>query len=156
MNASAPGLIPERASALVEEFALFDDWMDRYAHLVELGRALPPLDDAFKTDAYRVRGCQSQVWLRSFREAAPEGERIRFEADSDALITKGLIALLVRVLDGQPPAAVAAADLSFLDAIGLREHLSPSRANGLAAMVARMRAAAQGEASAEVPFESTP
>ncbi|MFN3596730.1 MAG: SufE family protein [Rubricoccaceae bacterium] len=146
MSAPDHDPIAERAAALVEEFALFDDWMDRYAHLVEMGRALPPLDDAYKTDAYRVRGCQSQVWLRSFREATPEGARLRFEADSDALVTKGLAAVLVRVLDRQPPAAVAAADLSFLDAIGLREHLSPSRANGLAAMAARMRAAAQSEA----------
>jgi len=133
------GTIDERAREVVEEFAFFDDWTDRYAHLIEQARALPPLDDAYRTDAHRVRGCQSQVWLH----AAPEGDgRVRFDADSDALITKGLIALLVRVLGGQPAAEVARADLAFLDEIGLKEHLSPNRANGLAAMVARMKAEA--------------
>lgn len=135
---SAP-TIDERAREVVEEFSFFDDWTDRYAHLIEQARALPPLDDRYRTDEHRVRGCQSQVWLH----AAPEEDgRVHFEADSDALITKGLIALLVRVLGGQPAAEVARADLAFLDEIGLKEHLSPNRANGLAAMVARMKAEA--------------
>lgn len=133
-----------RAAALVDEFALFDDWMDRYAHLIDLGRALPPLDEAYKTEDHRVRGCQSQVWLHARREA---GDLIHFDADSDALITKGLIALLVRVFSGLPPEEVAHADVGFIEAIGLREHLSPSRANGLAAMVARMQAYAEGTES---------
>ena len=140
----APDTIAEREREVVEEFALFDDWMGRYGHLIEQARALAPLDDAYHTDAYRVRGCQSQVWLR----AVPEGARLRLEADADALITKGLVALLVRVLDGQPAAAVARAELGFVEAIGLREHLSPTRANGLNAMIAQIRAAAARVADA--------
>ena len=130
--------IAEREREVVEEFAFLDDWTDRYAHLIEQARALAPYPDALRDDAHRVRGCQSQVWLH----ATPEDGRLRFAADSDALITKGMIALLVRVLDGQPPAAIARADLGFLDEIGLKDHLSPNRANGLAAMAARMKAEA--------------
>ena len=130
--------IAEREREVVEEFAFFDDWTDRYAHLIEQARALAPYPDALRDDAHRVRGCQSQVWLH----ATPEGGAIRFAADSDALLTKGMIALLVRVLDGQPPEAVAQADFGFLDEIGLNDHLSPNRANGLAAMAARMKAEA--------------
>jgi cysteine desulfuration protein SufE len=134
--------IAEREREVVEEFAFFDDWADRYAHLIEQAKLLPLIEDAYKTDAYRVRGCQSQVWLRAVPAPAPAeagGERLHFRADSDAIITKGLIALLLRVLDGQPAAAIARADLGFLEAIGLREHLSPGRANGLAAMVRLIR-----------------
>lgn len=130
--------IAERGRAVADEFALLDDWMDRYAHLIEQGRALPPMEEALKTDAARVRGCQAQVWLHATRA----GDRVHYQADSDALLTRGLVALLVRVLDGQPSTAVARADLAFLQEIGLAEHLSPTRANGLAAMVARMKAAA--------------
>ena len=117
---------------------MLDDWTDRYGHLIEQARALPLIDDQFKTDEYKVRGCQSQVWLR----ATHDDDRLVLRADSDAIITKGLVALLLRVLDGQPAAAVQEADLAFLDEIGLREHLSPGRANGLSAMVARIRACA--------------
>jgi cysteine desulfuration protein SufE len=127
--------IQQRADEVVEEFALFDDWMDRYEHLIEQGKALPPLEAAEQTEDNRIRGCQANVWLVAEGEAA----RVRYRADSDALITKGLIALLVRVLDGQPPAAVATADLGFLDRIGMREHLSPTRKNGLASMVRQMQ-----------------
>jgi cysteine desulfuration protein SufE len=130
--------IAERGREVAAEFAFLDDWTDRYALLIEQARALAPYPDEHRDDAHRVRGCQSQVWLHT----TAGGGRVRFAADSDALITKGLIALLVRVLDGQPAAAVARADLGFLDDIGLKEHLSPTRANGLAAMVARMRAEA--------------
>ena len=128
--------IEERAAQIVEEFAFFDDWLGRYEYLIELGKELPLIDDAYKTDAFRIRGCQSQVWLR------PELEdgRLHFKADSDALITKGLIALLVRVLDGESPENVADADLAFLEQIGMNEHLSPTRKNGLNAMVERIRA----------------
>ena len=127
--------ITAREAEIAEEFAFFDDWMDRYEYLIELGRALPLIEEEFKTDAFRVQGCQAQVWLR----AAMEDGRVVYRADSDALITKGLIALLVRVLSGQPPDAIARARLGFLDRIGLREHLSPTRKNGLAAMVKLMK-----------------
>ena len=130
--------IAEREADVIDEFALFDDWMDKYAHLIEQARSLAPMDGALKTEANEVRGCQSKVWLHAERQ----GNAVRFFADSDALITKGLIALLLRVLDGQPASAVASAPLSFLAAIGLQEHLSPTRANGLDAMVKRLRAEA--------------
>ena len=127
--------IAEREAEIVEEFAFFDDWMEKYEYLIELGRALPLIEDAYKTDDYRVRGCQAQVWLR----AAPDDGLIVYRADSDALITKGLIALLVRVLSEQPPDAIVRAELGFLDEIGLKEHLSPTRKNGLGAMVKQMK-----------------
>ncbi|RMF65700.1 MAG: SufE family protein [Bacteroidetes bacterium] len=109
--------------------------MGKYEHLIELGRSLPLIEDEYKTDEYRIRGCQSQVWLRAERDNG----HIVFKADSDALITRGLIALLVRVLNGQPPEAIARADLSFLDRIGMKEHLSPTRKNGLDAMIRQMK-----------------
>lgn len=136
-----PDTIAERSREVVEEFALLEDWTDRYGHLIEQARSLPLIDEAYKTDDYRVRGCQSQVWLH----AARSDDRLILRADSDAIITKGLIALLLRVLDGQPAQAVLDAELEFLDEIGLREHLSPGRANGLAAMVSRIRACAGEE-----------
>lgn len=147
-DATPTDTIAAREREVVEEFALFDDWMGRYGHLIEGAKALPPLADAYRTDAYRVRGCQSQVWLR----AVPDGGRLHFEADSDALVTKGLVALLLRVLDGQPAAAIARADLGFLQEIGLREHLSPNRANGLNAMVGLIKGyAAQAAAPEAAP-----
>lgn len=114
---------------------MFDDWMGKYEYLIELGRSLPALDPAYHTDRYKIKGCQSQVWIR------PEVQEglLRYEGDSDALITKGLVALLIRVLSGHPPQAVAEAELRFLDAIGLQEHLSPTRKNGLASMVKQMK-----------------
>ena len=127
--------IARRADEIVDEFAFFEDWMEKYEHLIELGRALPLIEDRYKTEDYRIHGCQAQVWLR----AEHDDGVVRYRADSDALITKGLIALLVRVLSGQPPEAVAAARLDFLDRIGLDEHLSPTRKNGLAAMVRQMK-----------------
>ena len=127
--------IAERTQEIVEEFALFDDWMERYEYLIELGRALPLINEAYKTDDYKIRGCQSQVWLR----ADQDDGQVVYTADSDALITKGLIALLVRALNGQPAPAIIAADLAFLDQIGMKEHLSPTRKNGLNAMVKQMK-----------------
>lgn len=127
--------ITERTEAVVDEFALFDDWMGRYEYLIELGREVPQIEDTYKTEDYRIHGCQSQVWLRAYQE----GGLVHYKADSDALITKGLISLLVRVLSGQPPSAVATANLDFLDRIGLREHLTSTRKNGLAAMVKQMK-----------------
>lgn len=127
--------ITARAQEIVEEFELFDDWMGRYEHLIEQGRSLPRIDEAYKDDAHKIHGCQSQVWLHAELNAGA----IDYTADSDALITKGLIALLVRVLSGQPPSAILHADLNFLDHIGMKEHLSPTRKNGLNAMVKQMK-----------------
>ena len=131
---AAPG-IAARQAEIVEEFALFDDWMDKYEHIIELGRDLPLIDERYKDEDHRIRGCQSQVWLH----AEPEGSRLRFTADSDAVITKGLISLMIRVLDGQPARDIAAADLDFVKQIGLYEHLSPTRSNGLRSMVKQMK-----------------
>ena len=125
------GTIAERAGTIVDEFALFDDWMGKYEHLIEMGRSLPLIDETYKTDEYLVRGCQAQVWLK----AEAEGELIRLTADSDALITKGLIAILLCILDRQPADAVVGADFSFLDEIGMKDHLSPTRKNGLDSMI---------------------
>jgi cysteine desulfuration protein SufE len=127
--------IRERAQALVDEFAMFDDWMDKYQYLIDLGASVPTIDDAYRTDEYRISGCQAQVWLH----AEPRGRSIHFTADSDAQITRGLIAALLRVLNDQPAEAVAAADLSFLDEIGMKEHLSPTRKNGLDSMIKQIR-----------------
>ena len=132
--------IQDRAAEVVEEFELFDDWMGRYEHLIELGKDLPPMDEAYRTDLHKVRGCQSQVWLGA--ELSGRGTMV-FEADSDALITKGLVALLLRVMNDQPPAEIIASDLGFLDRIGMKEHLSPTRKNGLDAMIKRMKAYAE-------------
>ena len=142
--------IAEREREIVEEFELFDDWMDKYEHIIELGRELPLIDAAYRDDEHRIRGCQSQVWLH----AEPEAERLRFTADSDAVITKGLVSLVVRVLDDQPADDIARAELGFVDEIGLHEHLSPTRSNGLRSMVKQMRLygaahAARREASAK-------
>ncbi|ARA92489.1 Fe-S metabolism protein SufE [Rhodothermaceae bacterium RA] len=127
--------IAEREQEIIDAFALFDDWMGRYEYLIDLGRELPPLDAAYKTDAYKIHGCQSQVWIR----AEERDGRIYYEGDSDALITRGLVALLIRVLSGQPADAIIEADLKFLDRIGMQEHLSPTRKNGLASMIKQMK-----------------
>ena len=127
--------IEDRIESIVSDFAVFDDWLGRYEYLIEMGSKLPPLPEEFKTDLYRIRGCQSQVWLKP---DLVDG-RIHFRADSDAMITKGLVALLVRVLDGQTPTAVANARMDFLDEIGMQEHLSSTRKNGLAAMIRRIK-----------------
>lgn len=120
---------------IIEEFALFDDWLDKYDYLIELGNALPPIDPAHRTDNYVISGCQSRVWV----DARIEDGKIYYGADSDAIITKGIISLLVRVLNGRTPQEVLDADLYFIDRIGLRENLSPTRANGLTAMIKQMR-----------------
>jgi len=127
--------IEEREAEIVEEFSMFDEWLDKYEHIIGLGKGLEPLDPEFRTDAWKVKGCQSQVWLQP---AYADG-MVVFKADSDASITKGLVALMVRVLSHQPPQAVASAPLSFLEKIGLREHLSPTRSNGLVSMVKQMK-----------------
>ncbi len=127
--------LADRQEAIVEEFSAFDDWMGRYEYLIELGKSLPPLDEKYKTEENKIHGCQSQVWVH----ARYEDGRVFFDADSDALITKGLAALLVRVLSGLTPHEIATAELSFINRIGLREHLSPTRKNGLNGMILQMK-----------------
>ena len=120
---------------IVEEFSVFSDWMDKYEYLIELGKNMPLIDEKDKTDSNLIRGCQSRVWL-SCRE---EGGRLYFAADSDAIITKGIISLLLKVYDGQTPADILAADERFIEQIGLKENLSPTRANGLVSMIATIK-----------------
>lgn len=127
--------ISKISSEIVEEFSMFDDWMDKYQYLIEMGQDLPVMPAEAKTEDYIVHGCQSQVWLR----AVPENGMVRFEADSDAIITKGLISMLVRVFSGQKAEDILEAKLDFIDQIGMREHLSPTRSNGLNAMIKQMK-----------------
>lgn len=127
--------INEIQDEIIAEFSDFDDWMDRYAYLIELGNALPPIDEKYKTQQNIIEGCQSRVWLNA--EMKDDG-LVYFEADSDAIIVKGLIALLVRALSGHTPHEIMTADLYFIEQIKLNEHLSPTRSNGLRAMVKQM------------------
>ncbi len=120
---------------IIEEFSSFDDWMDRYQLLIDLGNEQPPLDDQYKTESNLIDGCQSRVWL----QADYSDGRILFTAESDALIVKGIVALLIRVFNNRTPQEILDADLYFIDRIGLRDHLSPTRSNGLLAMVKQMR-----------------
>lgn len=122
---------------IIEEFSEIDDWMDRYAYIIDLGNQLPQIDEKFKTPQNLIEGCQSRVWINA--ELTPEGN-VRFEADSDAIIVKGIIALLIRVLSDHKPADILHADLYFIDKVGLSEHLSPTRSNGLLAMVKQIKA----------------
>lgn len=145
--------IDARQAEIIAEFALFSDWTDRYEYLIDLGKALPPLDSAYRTDAYLVKGCQSQVWLHA---TARDG-RIWLAADSDTVITKGIIALLIRVLSGLDAQAIMTADLRFIEAIGLKAHLSPTRSNGLQSMIRHIRSYAERLSAAEPnEFEGTP
>ncbi len=127
--------IDAKAQEVIEEFELFDDWMDKYNHLIELGKSLPEISDSDKEDKYLVKGCQARVWLL----AGLENGKVVFTADSDALITKGIVALLIRVLSDQPPGDIVDADLGFIDKIGLKEHLSQTRSNGLLNMIKQMK-----------------
>ena len=126
--------IKEIQDSIVEEFSMFDDWMDRYAMLIEMGKDCPMIDAQYRNDNYLINGCQSRVWLH----AKMDDGKVYFSADSDAVITKGIINLLIKVLSGQRPSDIIAADMSFLDEIGLKEHLSPTRSNGLLSMVKQM------------------
>ena len=127
--------IEELQQEIIEEFAELDDWMDKYQLLIDLGNEQEPLDEKYKTESNLIDGCQSRVWLQAdYRDG-----RLWFSAESDALIVKGIIALLIRVLSGQTPQDILDANLHFIDDIGLREHLSPTRSNGLLAMVKQMR-----------------
>lgn len=128
--------IEEVQEEIVDEFTSVDDWMDRYTMIIEEGNTLPTLPEQYRTPSNLIEGCQSRVWVNA--ELTPEG-RIHFEADSDALIVKGIIALLVKVLDNRTPDEVISADLHFINDIGLGENLSPTRSNGLLAMIKQMR-----------------
>ena len=127
--------IKERQDEIIEEFAGFDDWMDKYQLLIDLGSEQEPLDERYKTESNLIDGCQSRVWL----QADFDGERIHFSAESDALLVKGIVSLLIRVLSDATPQEILDAELYFIDEIGLKEHLSPTRSNGLLAMVKQMR-----------------
>lgn len=129
-------MIGARQSEVVEEFEMFSDWMEKYEHLIEIGKELQPMDDAQKIPENLIKGCQSRVWLSA--ETNKEGKVI-FKADSDAIITKGLVALMIRVLSDAKPLDIAGADLHFLEDIGLHAHLSPTRSNGLLSMVKQMK-----------------
>jgi cysteine desulfuration protein SufE len=136
--------IAEKQEEVLEELALFQDWTERYEYVIGLGKKLPPMDDASKNPGHLIKGCQSQVWL----DAKAEGGKVRYFADSDSLITKGMIALFVRVLDGETPDAILTADMSFIDRTGLKEHLAPTRANALNLMAGQMKQRALQFASA--------
>lgn len=114
---------------------MFDNWDERFQYVIDLGKSLPLIDDRYKTDENTIKGCQSKVWLH----AEEKDGRIWFTADSDAIITKGVIAILVRVFSGQMPADILSADMAFIDQIGLKEHLSPTRANGLVSMIKQIK-----------------
>lgn len=128
--------IEERQQEVIEEFEGFDDWMDKYQLLIDLGAEQRPLPAEYKTESNLIDGCQSRVWLQA--DLTPEG-KIHFQAESDALIVKGIVTLLIRVLDNQSPDDILEADLHFIEDIGLKEHLSPTRSNGLLAMMKQMK-----------------
>ena len=127
--------LEEIQAEIIDEFSVFDEWMDRYAYLIDLGKSVPAIDVKFKTDQYVIKGCQSRVWVN----AELKDGKVYFTADSDAIITKGIIALLIRVLSERTPEEIMNADLHFIDNIGLKENLSPTRANGLLAMIKQMK-----------------
>ena len=128
--------IDQRQDRIIEDFEGIDDWMDRYAMIIDLGNALPPIEEKYKTPAHLIEGCQSRVWLNA--ELTPDG-KVRYTADSDAIIVKGIIALLIDVLNDSAPKDIIDAKLYFIDCIGLSENLSPTRSNGLLAMVRQMK-----------------
>ena len=127
--------ISEIENEIIEEFSLFDDWMDKYEHLIGLGKTLPLIDPQFKTDQYIIKGCQSKVWLR----AEQQDGRVYFWADSDAIITKGIVSVLIRAFSGLSAQDIVNAPTDFIKEIGLNDHLSPTRANGLVSMIKQMK-----------------
>jgi|SRR5690606_19180126 len=127
--------IKEVQSEIIDEFSMFDDWTERYEYIIELGKSLPMIDQQYKTDDYLIRGCQSQVWLN----AEQKDKKIVFTADSDAILTKGIIAIMIRVFSEQSPKDILDASTDFVDEIGLKEHLSPTRANGLVSMIKQIK-----------------
>ncbi len=128
--------LDEAKQEIIDEFAFFEDWQEKYAHIIELGRELPPLDEAYKTPSHLVKGCQSQVWLH----AEPVEDTLHLHAESDALIVQGLIAIVLRVYQDRTPDEILGSDLGFLEEIGLLSHLSMNRTNGLHSMVNTIRA----------------
>jgi cysteine desulfuration protein SufE len=132
--------IEQIENAIVEEFDLFDEWTEKYQYIIELGQKLPALDDKYKLEENKIKGCQSSVWLNSYEKDG----KIYFEADSDSTFVKGEIALLIRVLNGQKPEDIVKTDLNFIDKIGLRQHIAVTRANGLANMIKQMKLYALG------------
>ena len=127
--------LTEVQDQIIDEFSVFDEWLDKYDYLIDLSKELPVIDEKHRTDQYVIKGCQSRVWV----DARMEDGKIYFSADSDAIITKGIIALLIRMLSGRAPQEILDCDLYFIDRIGLRENLSPTRANGLLAMIKQMK-----------------
>ncbi|MEK6152748.1 SufE family protein [Flavobacteriaceae bacterium 3-367] len=127
--------INEIQEEIVEEFSMFDDWMQRYEYMIELGKSLPLIETQYKTDDNIIKGCQSKVWVH----AELENDKLVFTADSDAIITKGIIAILIRTFSHQSPKDIIEADTGFIDEIGLKEHLSPTRANGLVSMIKQLK-----------------
>ena len=127
--------INELQDNIIEEFSVFDDWMDKYALLIDLGNSLPPLDEKYKTESNLIEGCQSRVWL----QADYADGKIVFQGESDAVIVKGIVSLLIQILSGHTPQEILDADLYFIEKVGLKEHLSPTRSNGVVAMVKQMR-----------------
>ena len=127
--------IKEIQEEIIEEFAMFDDWMDRYEYMIELGKSLPLIDEKYKVEENLIKGCQSKVWVH----AEMNDEKISFTADSDAIITKGIVAILIRAFSNQHPKDILDADTQFIDEIGLKEHLSPTRANGLVSMIKQLK-----------------
>jgi len=120
---------------IIEEFSMFDDWEERYQYMIDLGKTLPLIDDQYKTEDYIIKGCQSKVWVHAEMKAG----KVNFTADSDAIITKGIIAILIRVFSNQNPKDIIEAKTDFIDEIGLKEHLSPTRANGLVSMIKQLK-----------------
>ena len=127
--------IKEIQEEIIDEFSIFDDWIQRYEYMIDLGKNLPLIDEEFKTDDNIIKGCQSKVWLHGEKKA----NKIVFTADSDAILTKGIIAILIRVFSNQTPINILNADMDFIDEIGLKEHLSPTRANGLVSMIKNIK-----------------
>ena len=127
--------IEEVQNEIIEEFSMFEDWEERYQYMIDLGKDLPIIDEKYKTEDNIIKGCQSRVWVH----ANMEDDKINFTADSDAIITKGIIAILIRVFSNQHPKAILDANTDFIDKIGLKEHLSPTRANGLVSMIKQLK-----------------
>ncbi|NNE32957.1 MAG: SufE family protein [Winogradskyella sp.] len=127
--------IEEIQNEIIDEFAMFEDWEERYQYMIDLGKTLPLIDEQFKTEDHIIKGCQSKVWVH----ADMDNEKVNFTADSDAVITKGIIAILIRVFSNQHPKDIIEANTDFIDKIGLKEHLSPTRANGLVSMIKQLK-----------------
>jgi len=127
--------IKEIQEEIIDEFSMFENWEERYQYMIDLGKSLPLINDQYKTEDHLIKGCQSRVWVHS----EMEGDKVVFTADSDAIITKGIIAILIRVFSNQNPKDIIEADTAFIDEIGLKEHLSPTRANGLVSMIKQLK-----------------